>query len=137
MSSLRKKSPRMSQRKGKAPKSLVAEARRKGSRGDVEGAVRYFAELLVLYPDDIELRFFYASGLFKLNRYEEALPQFEVVLDVEPLHEWASLGLFHSLWQVGRTKEAMKELKRFHQAGGESMEYRRLVKEIIQSDREQ
>jgi predicted Zn-dependent protease len=124
----------MEKKSEKAPKELVASARQRGSQGDLCGAVESLFELVTMYPKDTEVRFFYAAGLFKLNRYEDAVPELKVVLEAEPVHEWASLSLFHSLWQTGRREEAMKELKRFHRAGGESMEYRRLVKEIIQSD---
>jgi predicted Zn-dependent protease len=134
MWSLKKKKLKMSKKKRKAPEELVAAARRKGSRGDLRGAVQSLSELSALYPNDIEVRFFYAAGLFKLERYADAVPQLEVVLDAEPLHQWASLSLFHSLWQIGRREEAIKELNRFHRAGGESMEYRRLVKEILEAD---
>jgi tetratricopeptide (TPR) repeat protein len=124
----------MSGKKRKAPEELVAEARRRGSQGDFEGSAESFARLLVSYPDDEDLHFLYAASLFELDRYEEALPHFEAVLNVEPLHEWASLGLVHCRWRAGLIKEAMSELKRFHQAGGESMEHRRFVKEILRSD---
>lgn len=126
----------MSLKKRKAPDELLAEARRKGSRGDFEGAAECLAQLLPHYPDDEDLRFLYAGLLFELDRYAEALPHFEAVIEIQPLHEWASLGVVHCHWKAGLIREAMGELKRFHRAGGESMEHRRLVKEIIQSDRQ-
>jgi tetratricopeptide (TPR) repeat protein len=123
----------MSRKKRKAPEELLAEARRKGGRGDFEGAAESLEQLLPLYPDDEDLRFLYAALLFELDRYAEALPHFESVIEIQPLNEWASLGVVHCRWKAGLIREAMSELKRFHRAGGESMEHRRLVKEIIQS----
>jgi len=123
----------MEKKREKAPEELVASARQKGIQGDLCGAVQSLFELVAMYPQDAEVRFFYAAGLFKLSRYEDAVPELKIVLEAEPLHEWASLSLFHSFWQTGQREEAMKELSRFNRAGGESMEYRRLVKEIIES----
>jgi len=124
----------MSLKKRKAPEELLAEARRKGRGGDFEGAADYLAQLLPHFPDDEDLHFLYAGFLFELDRYAEALPHFEAVIEVQPVNEWASLGVVHCRWKAGLIREAMGELKRFHRAGGESMEHRRLVKEIIQSD---
>jgi hypothetical protein len=52
------------------------------------------------------------------------------MLGASPLHEWASLGFFHSLWKTGRQQDAVNEIRRFYAAGGESMEYRRMFKDM-------
>lgn len=125
---------RMSQRKRrKAPEEAVKSALRLSREDDLEGAVRALSSLADEYPEDLEVRFAAASVLFRLDRYAEAVPHFERVLADDPTHEWASLGLFHSFWKTDRPKEALRELRRFADAGGESMEYRRLQRDVVQA----
>lgn len=114
----------------KAPKDLLDEAKRIAACGDLEGAVQALSILAENYPDDIDARFTYASVLFQLSRYAEAAPHFKWILEGSPIHEWSSLGLFHSLWKSGREGEAIEEIKRFRSAGGDSMEYRRFFKDL-------
>lgn len=114
----------------KAPGEKIREARRAYVRGDLEGAVQILLELIEVYSEDLNVRFLLASALFKLRHFAEAVPHLQWMVGVKPLNEWASLGLFHSLWGVGQYDEAATEVKRFFGAGGESMEYRRLVKDM-------
>jgi hypothetical protein len=41
------------------------------------------------------------------------LPLFRKLVRLSPCSETASLGLFHSLWSLGREDEALEEIKRF------------------------
>jgi protein O-GlcNAc transferase len=118
-------------RRKKAPKALVASALWLSQGDDLEDAARALSSLAAEYPEDLEVRFAAASVLLRLDRYTEAIPHFERVVAACPMHEWASLGLFHSLWKLDRHKDALREIKRFADAGGESMEYRRLERDII------
>jgi hypothetical protein len=58
------------------------------------------------------------------------VPHFARVLEDQPVNERASLGLFHSLWKTEKKDDAVREVRRFRAAGGESMEYRRLARDI-------
>jgi hypothetical protein len=78
----------------------------------------------------LTVRFCYGEVLFRQKHFASAVPEFQRVLQGQPLDEWASLCLFHSIWKSGREKEALKEVGRFFDEGGESMEYRRLFKDI-------
>jgi predicted Zn-dependent protease len=111
-------------------KEKIKEARKAIARGDVEGGLRALCELAEEYPNNLGVQFAYATELFLLNRYAEAVSPFERVLRINPVHEWASLGLFHSLFKTDRWGDAVAEVRRFRDAGGESMEYRRLAKDI-------
>jgi hypothetical protein len=119
----------MTDQKSKAP-DLLNEARRVSAEGDLESASEMLSKLAEDCPYDMTIRFSYAAVLFRLRRFSEVAPQFATILEVQAVNEWASLGLFHSLWQIDRKREAAKEFRRFRVAGGESMEYRRLIKDI-------
>jgi Flp pilus assembly protein TadD len=126
----------MKERKSKAYDELLVEARRIAGR-DLQASVQMLSELLDACPESVEVMFFYAIGLFRLKRYAEAIPHLQHVLEARPADEWASLSLFHSFLQTGRIDEARQEMKRFHSAGGESMEYRRFIKDVIRSEAEE
>ena len=104
---------------------------------DLQGAAQALSRLVEEYPDNRKARFFYASVLFRSGLFAEAVPHLEAVLGQEPTHEWASVCLFHSLWKTRRRKEAVAEIRRFFDAGGESMEYRRLLKDIQRALRDE
>jgi len=120
----------MEQRGRVAPDELLDDAKRLREQGDLSGAALAFSRLAKDYPDDINVRFLYASVLFSLKKFSDAVSHFELVLESRPLHELSSLGLFHSLWKIGHREDAIKEASRFFDEGGESMEYRRLVRDI-------
>ncbi|MFL6193800.1 MAG: tetratricopeptide repeat protein [Thermoanaerobaculia bacterium] len=123
---------RMNQKESRnAPREQVDSALRLSRRDDdLESAAQALSSLAADYPEDLEVRFAAASVLFRLDRYAEAIPHFEKLLPTQPTNEWVSLGLFHSFLKSARKREALEELRRFDQAGGESMEYRRLQKDI-------
>ena len=126
----RKMRRKMKDPKSTAPDELLNEAKRISARGDLEGAAKELSGLVEDYPDDMAVRFSYAAVLFQMKRFAEVVPHFARVLEDQPLNEWASLGLFYSLWKIERRDDAAKEVRRFRGAGGDSMEYRRLAKDI-------
>lgn len=123
----------MENKKNIAPKDLLSRARELYGRGDLELTASELSVLAESYPEDIRVRFLYAATLLKLDRYADAIPHFEAVLLVEPVNEKASLGLFHSLLKMDQWPEARREARRFRSSGGESMEYRRLFRDIIKA----
>jgi predicted Zn-dependent protease len=116
--------------RSKAPKDLLLEAKQVSGRGDLEGAARQLVSLAEQYPDDMDVRLTCAAVLFRLKRYTDAALHFERILKDRPVYEWASLGLFHSLWKADKKHEAIEEIRRFRDAGGDSMEYRRFFKDL-------
>jgi tetratricopeptide (TPR) repeat protein len=116
--------------KNKAPDELLIEAEQISARGDLEDAAKELSRLVEDYPEYMAVRFSYAAVLFQLRRFADVIPHFARVLEDQPVNERASLGLFHSLWKTENKAEAVKEVRRFRAAGGESMEYRRLARDI-------
>ena len=68
-----------------------------------------------------------------LKDYKSAAICYQKAVSNSPTSELASLGLFHSLWDLGDTDEAFEEMKRFLSLA-ESDEYVRLLKEIESAD---
>ncbi len=61
--------------------------------------------------------------------FRESTKLFSELVEMYPASEKASLGLFHSLWGIGRREDAVAEMRRYR-ADYESMEYRRLLREL-------
>ncbi|HEV7505184.1 MAG TPA: hypothetical protein VGS07_09750 [Thermoanaerobaculia bacterium] len=120
----------MTGQKNKAPDELLIEAKRISAEGDLEEAAKELSILVETYPDDMDVRFSYAAVLLQLRRFADVISHFTRVLEDQPVNERASLGLFHSLWKIEKRDDAIKEVRRFRAAGGESMEYRRLARDI-------
>ena len=119
----------MATKRNREQKELLNEAKRLFA-GDLEAAAKAFLELAIEFPENMEAKLGYAAALYRLERYADAAPQFESLVQYQPTNEWASLGLFHSLWKIDRCSEAVEEIRRFRDAGGDSMEYRRLFKDL-------
>ena len=66
---------------------------------------------------------------FELERFEEAAEYFKKTTILSPKSEMASLGLFHSLWQLKRYDESFDEMKRY-MAISVSEEYNELAKNL-------
>lgn len=68
---------------------------------------------------------------FKLKDLEKALDCYEKTVNLSPKSELASLGLFHTLWNLGRHDDAFNEMKRFLSLSS-SEEYTHLLSEMNQ-----
>ena len=67
--------------------------------------------------------------LIELRQPKNAIPYFKKATELSPQSEKASLGLFHSLWNLDRVNEALEEVKRF-QTLSHSKDYDEIVAEI-------
>lgn len=67
---------------------------------------------------------------WEVDETAEAIAHFRAAIDVDPESEAVSLGLFHCLWEMGRSDDAFSEMKRFT-AICASAEYARLVKDLL------
>jgi len=103
--------------------------------GDWLGAAAIFEQLDVEHPNHPAILGVWGSIYFHLKDWQRALPLYQRTVSLSPESELASLGLFHSLWNVGKRKEALAEMKRFLSLK-ESEEYRQLIKEIGEEAKE-
>lgn len=84
-------------------------------RGQLESSAAYWAVV--------------GHVLWKLQRRKEATEAFRRSTGIAPKYEPPSLGLFHCLLEMKKTREAFDEMRRFLSLS-ESEEYRRLMKDI-------
>ena len=71
--------------------------------------------------------------LFELHQPEKALPCFKKSTELSPKSERASLGLFHSLWSLGKEVEALEEMKRYQRLTNfQCQDYREILGEITE-----
>jgi hypothetical protein len=75
--------------------------------------------------------YWYLGGiyLYELRLAKRAVAFFRKASRLAPFSERASLGMFHSLWHLGRERDAMDELRRF-QAISSSQDYKEILAEI-------
>lgn len=71
------------------------------------------------------------SIFYDLNQYENSVRCYQNVLRINPESELASLGLFHSLFNLGKYKEAFNELDRYLNIN-EPKHYRITIQELYE-----
>lgn len=91
--------------------------------GDPDGAIEALQALLVCHPESRPVHGMLGSYLCMQGRFEEALPHSQRTVDTAPASQLASRVHFHALYGLGRNKDAVAELRRFH-AVAESEEER-------------
>jgi hypothetical protein len=91
--------------------------------------------LALLRPHAKTLRQFApAAGLvatlyFETHDYRNSARWFGRAVALAPRSERASLGLFHSLWEIGEYDQAFNEMRRFL-GSSDSKEYSRLIRDL-------
>jgi len=92
------------------------------NKGERREALRMLLPLQVNNPNFAPLHGMIATTFFELAQYELAASAFRRATELSKKSRLASLGLFHSLWQLDKHAEAITELKRFT-ATGEWQDY--------------
>jgi protein O-mannosyl-transferase len=87
-----------------------AAAELAAARGDMNEAVKKYAEALVLAPTDAELRNNYAAVLARSNNDAEALKQYEEAIRLKPDHYDARMNIAALLSRMNRNDEAARHL---------------------------
>ncbi len=110
---------------------LLEEALGYKIRRDFAGAVRVLLNAVEEYPDAAAGWGLLGSIYWcELGKPKKAIPCLEKAVRLSPRSELASLGLFHSLWQIGKQGEALEEMKRF-QTVSHSKDYDEILAEIL------
>ena len=94
-------------------------------RGDRRAAAEILERLAAKFPHRPAILGVLGSVRLGLGEYERALECYRETAALCPAFDLASLGLFHSLWGLGRREEAFAEMRRF-QSVASSEEYDRL-----------
>jgi Flp pilus assembly protein TadD len=79
-------------------------------QGDFHAAVVPLARARDKEPDKASIREALGRALFRAQRYEQAVAEFEAVVETAPTNDYALFCLGRSLQQLGRHAEARKPL---------------------------
>ena len=83
------------------------------AEGKKPTALDDFLRVCDLSPNNPDAHYFAGSIFLQLQRYDEAIKQFETALRSDPLHASAEFGLARALQRTGNNAEALKHLNRF------------------------
>jgi predicted Zn-dependent protease len=96
-----------------AVKSKLDRAIKLNRQGKSADAIRLFKDLLQDHPDSAAAHGYLAGIYFEKGDLTASAKHFRAASVLNPQSETASLGLFHSLWDGGWAREAVKEMRRF------------------------
>ncbi|MGE3467246.1 MAG: tetratricopeptide repeat protein [Pyrinomonadaceae bacterium] len=109
---------------------VVDEAIRLRDSGRLSEAADKLREILAMSPERrAPILGVLAHIYFTMKDFDRALECYEEAVELSAKSELGSLGLFHTLWNLGRTSDAFKEAGRFL-ALRDSEEYSQLIKEM-------
>ena len=132
--------PRMSRgsltwRKTLAANPEMAEAFQRAidlfGAGETGDAIKSLEATLLKHPHHAPLWWYLGMLYRERKQLHRALDSFRKATQLEPRAKRASLGLFHTLWDLGQLDEALKEIKRYQLLTNWSCDdYRKIVAEI-------
>jgi len=108
-------------------KRRLDEALRWYRQGKKSDCIESLSKLATEFPDNPDVRACLGCLLFGSDRYDEAVTHLQKVIALKPKSEWVSISLFHSLWSLGKEKEAHAEIRRFIRAYGKATEEYKLI----------
>jgi tetratricopeptide (TPR) repeat protein len=79
---------------------------------DIPSAIHYLQQVVALVPEDSAARIDLGAQLLKVQRNDEALVQFDTVLDRNPDHAMALLYQGIALYRIGAYEDAVVSLER-------------------------
>ena len=112
-------------------KQIILEASQMAGEGDYEEAQKLLFMLQEYHPNCSLVATLLANSYWNLGNLDSAIKYYERAVNIAPLMEKASLGLFNCLWEQGRKEQAMDEMKRFLTIS-DSETYREILKEILE-----
>jgi tetratricopeptide (TPR) repeat protein len=98
--------------------------------GSVDAAIEHLVTAARDFPKAAKLWGYLGFLYGETGQDAKAVQAFRKAAGVSPRSEAASLGLFHSLWRVGRTDAAFNEMRRFVKSN-DSPQYRRLLRDML------
>jgi tetratricopeptide (TPR) repeat protein len=101
--------------------------------GKFDEAMEIFVLLDGKIPDSAVIKGLIGDTLSAAGNIKEAAKYYYVTVQLSPKSRLASLGLFHSLWDLGNIDDAIKEAIRFDFLNGNS-EYVEILEEMWNND---
>lgn len=109
---------------------LLDEAIHEKNEARFPSALRILSKTVAEFPECAAAHGLMGGLLLcELNKAEKAIAPFQEAVRLSPHSEKASHGLFHSLWESGRRREAKKEILRFQKIS-RSKDYEEIVEEL-------
>jgi predicted Zn finger-like uncharacterized protein len=117
-------------------RALLAEARRVRDRGDPEGALDLYGQVLQRDPGSADALAGRGLCYLDLSRYEPAEESFKAALQADPQHGVALMGLAETYRYEGRRADAVTYYQRYlaaHPGGGAAAAARNAVQALEES----
>ena len=103
----------MSEKRSKREEELYEKAKEFSSVENYVGLLPIVKTLSKIRPNSGRLRAQLANTYDELGDIKLAEKTFYEAVELDPLHELISLGLFHCLWDQGNFYDAFEEMKRY------------------------
>jgi predicted Zn-dependent protease len=110
--------------------NLFKRALERRNGGHESEAVQILRQLRDIRPDSASVHAILGEILWGQRKLDEAITAFGRAVELSPMSELASLGLFHTLWESGQRQSAMKEMDRFLSLS-KSVEYDDIARELV------
>lgn len=81
--------------------------------GDTAKAYGFYEDLAKKFPGSPEARYYWGATLAMQHRYDEALREFEMAVQLDPTYGQAYYGLYTGLRQMGNREAAIAALQRW------------------------
>jgi predicted Zn-dependent protease len=92
-------------------------------------AAKALEQLARAHPESAPVAGMLGGIYFELDDFSKARRWFKRATELSPRSELASVGLFHSLWELGRSTEAVSEMRRFLRLS-DSPEYTKVLRDL-------
>lgn len=99
------------------------------NKGQFKEAIRVLGPLLKKYPESSLVSFVAAKFYYESGKYYSSSKYFKRLVLLKPDSEIASLGLFHSYFELGKIALGLKEITRFCKRNNPKL-YRTTIKEL-------
>ena len=98
--------------------------------GQLDSAIALLAQRANIFPKAARLWGYLGFLYGEAGQHAKAERAFRKTTVLSPHSEQASLGLFHSLWNTGKTDAAFDEMRRFVKSN-DSPRYRQLIRDML------
>ncbi|MGA2583328.1 MAG: tetratricopeptide repeat protein [Tepidisphaeraceae bacterium] len=98
--------------------------------GQLDEAINHLSQSASDFPKAAKLWGYLGFLYAEAGEDVKAAQAFRKAASISPHSEQASLGLFHSLWRMGKTNAAFDEMRRYVKSN-DSPRYRQLIRDML------
>jgi len=114
----------------KSDKRLFNFAIATRDEGNYDEAIKIMKKLVISTPHSPAYNGMLGGFYFETEKYYQALRYFKIASKLNPKSELASLGYFHSLWELNYLKAALNEMNRYLKIKN-CIDYLEIIDELI------